>query len=100
MTKNIQTRFFTKSFDQKDITEVPVKKTRGRPKPVALLEAYKATLPISVPKFENLQTMCKDITITKSYHDFYNSLKTDRHVRDALAEPDFKELEPENHSAE
>ncbi|XP_050310440.1 uncharacterized protein LOC126746304 isoform X2 [Anthonomus grandis grandis] len=61
---------------------------RGRPKQSLLHRAYQQSLPISVSKYKDLEKMCKDYTIPKIHHGFYNSLKTSKDVRDNLPAPD------------
>ncbi|KAJ8943390.1 hypothetical protein NQ314_009759 [Rhamnusium bicolor] len=53
-------------------------KNRGRPKQTLIYKAYESTLPISEKKLKNLETMCKDLTIPKAYHNFYQALKNEQ----------------------
>lgn len=93
--KGYQSKVFYKTDFAGEFTEVDCSKSirnRGRPKQKITLEkAYKDTLPISEAKWKDLQKMCKDLTIPKVYHNFYQTLKTDKSVRDNLSEPDAQE---------
>lgn len=42
--------------------------------------------------------MCKDLTIPKAYHNFYNKLQSDNNVRDILPQPDAEEEGEESES--
>lgn len=81
--------YFKKEFDQ-DFTEVTFK-TKGRPGKSVIPKAYSNPIPIAPAKLKDLQTMCKNNTIPKEYHSFYNNLKSCSGEVDKLPEPDDDE---------
>lgn len=86
--------FYKTSFDQDVFTEVPLKRNRGRPcSEFQVQKAYKAQLEISDAKLKDLKKMCNDLIIPKSYHGFYEILKSDKNRRDNLPEPHDEELD-------
>ena len=67
--------FYRKDYDEsKAFKEILVyRKVRNDPLP-KLYPAYDSVLPISAAKLRDLQQLCHDLAIPKSYHAFYNGL--------------------------
>lgn len=91
--KDEPSKLYYKTSFSEDFAEVDCRKIRNRGRPITPIvkKAFSSELPISEAKKADLQKMCKDLTIPRAYHYFYESLKTSRDVRDNLPEPDIDE---------
>lgn len=81
--------YFKTSYDEElSVADVSIKRRRNVPK---VQKAYKQALPISLAKYKDLMKMCDDLTIPKSYHNFYKNIKFSPNARDCLPQPNEDE---------
>lgn len=92
--------FFNYSFEKDGFLKVNFKSaTRRSGRPVCgemeLQQRYPSKLPISVPKKNDLLSLCRNGIIPENFHQYYEDLLTDAKTNDRLPMPDVNESDCE-----